>query len=133
MKELSDAKFILGMGIDHDKKAGTFMIKQSRYTDDVTQRFCQQNAKSTDNPCATNFKLFKGQSPGIDAEATEMHQSHIAFHRLSHAHNNMNETGHCLRSYAAIKISRESWNSALAGRDSCANILEVSAPAWNCI
>lgn len=60
MKELSDAKFILEMGIDHDKKAGTFIIKQSRFTDDVTQQFCQQNAKSTNNSCASKFKLSKG-------------------------------------------------------------------------
>ncbi|KAJ8554708.1 hypothetical protein ON010_g9775 [Phytophthora cinnamomi] len=50
MKELGTAKFILGMEIDHDETAGTLMIKQTRYIDDVVERFGQQNAKPADNP-----------------------------------------------------------------------------------
>ncbi|GMF37248.1 unnamed protein product [Phytophthora fragariaefolia] len=38
MKELGPAKFILGMEIDHDQNAGTLMIKQTRYIDDVAER-----------------------------------------------------------------------------------------------
>lgn len=48
MKELDKAKFILGMKIDHDRSAGTLMIKQTRYIDDVVKRFGQQDAKSVD-------------------------------------------------------------------------------------
>lgn len=50
MKELSEAKFILGMEIDHDLRAGTLMIKRTRYIDDVAKRFSQENAKFVDNP-----------------------------------------------------------------------------------
>jgi hypothetical protein len=39
MKELGPAKFILGMEIDHDTTAGTLMIKQTLYIDDVVERF----------------------------------------------------------------------------------------------
>ncbi|KAE9159402.1 hypothetical protein PF002_g32867 [Phytophthora fragariae] len=46
MKELGETKSILGMEIDHDRMAGTLMIKQSRYIDDVTNRFNQQDAKA---------------------------------------------------------------------------------------
>ncbi|POM72303.1 Integrase catalytic core protein, partial [Phytophthora palmivora] len=72
MKELGAAKFILGMEIDHNLEAGTLMIKQTRYIDDVTERFGQQNAKPVDNPCASGLKLSKEQSPGTDVERTEM-------------------------------------------------------------
>ncbi|POM59841.1 polyprotein [Phytophthora palmivora] len=39
MKELGEAKFILGMEIDHDYSSKTLMIKQTRYIDDVAERF----------------------------------------------------------------------------------------------
>ncbi|GMF35814.1 unnamed protein product [Phytophthora fragariaefolia] len=66
MKELGPAKFILGMEIDYDQNAGTLMIKQTRYIDDVAERFGQQNAKTVDNPCTSNLKLSKKQSPGTE-------------------------------------------------------------------
>ncbi|OWZ20869.1 polyprotein [Phytophthora megakarya] len=72
MKELGTAKFILGMEIDHDKNDGMLMIKQTRYMDDIMERFGQLNAKATDNPCASNIKLSKTQSPGTVEERAEM-------------------------------------------------------------
>lgn len=57
MKERGDAKFILGMEINHDKRAGTLMIKQTRCIDDSTQGFGQQIAKTTDNPCASRLDI----------------------------------------------------------------------------
>ncbi|OWZ14304.1 hypothetical protein PHMEG_00012238 [Phytophthora megakarya] len=61
-KELGEAKFILGMGIDHDHSANTLMIKQTRYIDDVVTRFNQQDAKRVVNPCEAGMKLTKTQS-----------------------------------------------------------------------
>ncbi|KAE8954917.1 hypothetical protein PR001_g32304, partial [Phytophthora rubi] len=72
MKELGPAKFIVGMEIDHDMTAGTLKIKQTRYIDDVVERFGQENAKPVDNPCAAGLKLSKTQSPGTDAEQNAM-------------------------------------------------------------
>uniref|UniRef100_A0AAV1VDZ4 Polyprotein n=1 Tax=Peronospora matthiolae TaxID=2874970 RepID=A0AAV1VDZ4_9STRA len=72
MKELGPAKFILGMEIDHNMTAGTLMIKQTRYIDDVAKRFGQENAKSVDNQCATGLKLSKSQSPATDEERRKM-------------------------------------------------------------
>ncbi|KAE9292008.1 hypothetical protein PR003_g24876 [Phytophthora rubi] len=72
MKKLGPAKFILGMEIDHDMTAGTLKIKQTRYIDDVVERFGQENAKPVDNPCAAGLKLSKTQSPGTDAEQNAM-------------------------------------------------------------
>ncbi|OWZ20060.1 polyprotein [Phytophthora megakarya] len=66
--KLGTAKFILGMEIDHD----TLMIKQTRYIDDVVERFGQLTAKAMNNPCASNLKLSKTQSPGTVDERAEM-------------------------------------------------------------
>ncbi|KAG2905207.1 hypothetical protein PC114_g11610 [Phytophthora cactorum] len=52
MKELGEAKLILGMEIDHDKTAGTLMIKQYRYIDDAVERSNRQVAKTGNNPYA---------------------------------------------------------------------------------
>ncbi|CEG44840.1 FOG: Transposon-encoded proteins with TYA, reverse transcriptase, integrase domains in various combinations [Plasmopara halstedii] len=75
IKELGDAKLILGMGINHDKRVGTLMIKQTSCIDDVTQRFGQDDQ----DPCALNLKLSREQSPGSDAEATEMQTNPYRF------------------------------------------------------
>ncbi|GMF61966.1 unnamed protein product [Phytophthora fragariaefolia] len=72
MKELGETKFILGMEIDHDRTAGTLMIKQTRYIDDVTNRFNQQNAKAVVNPCESGMKLTMMQSPTANAERETM-------------------------------------------------------------
>ncbi|KAE8880335.1 Retrovirus-related Pol polyprotein from transposon TNT 1-94 [Phytophthora fragariae] len=72
MKELGETKFILGMEIDHDRMAGTLMIKQTRYIDDVTNRFNQQDAKEVVNQCESGMKLTKMQSPTTNAERQAM-------------------------------------------------------------
>ncbi|GMF12666.1 unnamed protein product [Phytophthora lilii] len=72
MKELGEAKFILGMEINHDRTTGTLMIKQTRYIDDVANRFNQQDAKAVVNPCESGMKLTKFQSPTTNAEREEM-------------------------------------------------------------
>ncbi|OWZ11723.1 polyprotein [Phytophthora megakarya] len=72
MKELGAAKFILGMGIDHDKEVGTLMIKPTRYIDDVAEQFGQRDAKRVDKPCDFNLKVSKTQLPRTDAERVEM-------------------------------------------------------------
>ncbi|CEG45218.1 polyprotein [Plasmopara halstedii] len=51
MKELGEANFILGMKIDHQRSANLLTIKQTRYIDDVVERFNQQDAKAVENPC----------------------------------------------------------------------------------
>ncbi|KAE9027683.1 hypothetical protein PR003_g11252 [Phytophthora rubi] len=72
MKELGPSTFILGMEIDHDEAAGTLMIKQTCYIDDVAERFGQQNVKLGDNPCASGMKLTNMQSPGTVKERAKM-------------------------------------------------------------
>ncbi|GMF33539.1 unnamed protein product [Phytophthora fragariaefolia] len=72
MMELGTVKFILGMESDLDKDAGTLMTKQTRYIDDVVERFGQQAAKTVDNPCTSGLKLTKAQSPETDEKRAEM-------------------------------------------------------------
>ncbi|KAG6943657.1 hypothetical protein JG688_00017499, partial [Phytophthora aleatoria] len=72
MKELGDAKLILAMVIDYDRTAGTLMIKQTRYIDDVVERFNQRDAKPVENPCTSNMKLSKALSPSTETECAEM-------------------------------------------------------------
>ncbi|GMF45584.1 unnamed protein product [Phytophthora fragariaefolia] len=66
MLELGPAKFIIGMEIDHAQNEGMLMIKQTRHIDDVAERPGQQNAKTVENPCTSNLKLSKKQSPGTE-------------------------------------------------------------------
>ncbi|KAG3139269.1 hypothetical protein C6341_g20431 [Phytophthora cactorum] len=44
------------------------MIQQSRYIDDVVERFNQRNAKPVENPCASSMKLSKALSPTTEME-----------------------------------------------------------------
>lgn len=48
MKELGPVKLILGMEIDHKFTVGMFMVKQTRYIDNVSERFGQENPKPLD-------------------------------------------------------------------------------------
>ena len=72
MKELGEVKFILGMEIDRDHMTGTLMISQTRYIDDVVNRFNQQDAKAVVNPFKSGMKLTKMQSPAMNAERDDM-------------------------------------------------------------
>ncbi|OWY94167.1 polyprotein, partial [Phytophthora megakarya] len=48
--------------------AKTLTIRQTRYIDDVVNRFNQQDAKVVANPCEAGLKLTKTQSPKTEAE-----------------------------------------------------------------
>jgi hypothetical protein len=72
MKELGEVKFILGMEVDHDHTASPLLIRQTRYIDDVVNRFNQQDAKAVVNPCESGMKLTKMQSPTTNAEREDM-------------------------------------------------------------
>ncbi|OWZ16032.1 polyprotein [Phytophthora megakarya] len=65
------------MEIEHDKDVGTLMIKQSGYIDGVAERFGHWDPKGVDNPCATNLKMSKAQSPRTDADRHVDIRNHI--------------------------------------------------------
>lgn len=72
IKDLGEAKFILGIEIDHDRNCSTLVIRQTRYIDDVVNTFNQQDAKAVVNPSEAGLKLSKTQSPTTDIEKAEM-------------------------------------------------------------
>lgn len=71
MKDLSEAKFILGVEIERDRKQKTLKINQRSYITSIIDRFDMAAA----NPCATPMdagcKLSKLQSPQTDQEKTK--------------------------------------------------------------
>lgn len=72
MGELGEAKFILEMEINHDRTGKTLIIKQTRYINDVVERFYQQSSKAVENPCESGMKLSKMQAPATVAGRQEM-------------------------------------------------------------
>ncbi|OWZ19017.1 LOW QUALITY PROTEIN: Integrase, catalytic core protein [Phytophthora megakarya] len=120
MKELGTAKFILGMEIDHNKNDGALMIKQTRYIDDVVERFGQLNSKATDNPCASNLKLSKTQSPGTVEERAEMQPK--PYRSL---------IGCLLYITTSISVPREPWVATLACGYQSATLSENDTKAWD--
>ncbi|POM60749.1 polyprotein [Phytophthora palmivora] len=62
VKGLGEAKFIIGMEINHDYSLNTVTIKQTRYIDDVVEMFNQKNANMVVNPCESGLKLTTTQS-----------------------------------------------------------------------
>jgi hypothetical protein len=63
MKDLGEAKQILGMRIIRDRSAGTLMLTQERYIEKVLERFNHSSAKPTETPLGNHFKLTKEQVP----------------------------------------------------------------------
>ena len=51
---------------------GTLMINQTRYIDDVVNRFKQQIAKAVVNPCESGMELTKMQSPATKADRDDI-------------------------------------------------------------
>ncbi|KAL0456583.1 UNVERIFIED_CONTAM: Retrovirus-related Pol polyprotein from transposon TNT 1-94 [Sesamum latifolium] len=72
MKDLGNAKKILGMTIERNRKNSSIFLNQSSYVKNVLKRFSMQNAKPTSVPLAAHFQLCKDQSPKTDSEKEKM-------------------------------------------------------------
>jgi hypothetical protein len=68
MKDLGNAKRILGMDIKRDMKIGKLWLDQSKYTEQVLARFNITNAKPISVPLAAHFKLSNAQYSIIEEE-----------------------------------------------------------------
>jgi len=66
MKDLGEAKQILGMKITRDKQNHLLRLSQEGYIDKVLKRFNMKDAKSITTPLAKHFKLTKHLSPKTD-------------------------------------------------------------------
>ncbi len=71
MKNLGNAKRILGMEIFRNKAAGTFFLSQEKYIRKVLERFDMLNCKPVLTPLGAHFKLSAAQSSNIKAQVYE--------------------------------------------------------------
>ena len=68
MKDLGDAKKILGMRITRDMKNCKLTLYQSEYIEKVLERFKMQDAKPVSTHLASHFKLTKEMCPMTQEE-----------------------------------------------------------------
>ncbi|KAL0444267.1 UNVERIFIED_CONTAM: Retrovirus-related Pol polyprotein from transposon TNT 1-94 [Sesamum latifolium] len=72
MKNLGDAKKILGMTIERNRKTSTISLNQKSYVKNVVEKFSMTTAKPTSVPLAAHFQLCKNQSPNSETEKERM-------------------------------------------------------------
>jgi hypothetical protein len=73
MKDLGEARKILGMEIVRDRESGRVWLSQKAYLQKVLQRFSQYNIDGTVSiPLSKEFKLDASMSPKSDKERKEM-------------------------------------------------------------
>lgn len=63
MKDLGEAKQILGMRICRDKQKGVLQLSQAKYIDRILQRFDMSSTKPVSSSLANHFRLSIEQSP----------------------------------------------------------------------
>ena len=68
MKELEQARHILGMRIERNRTSKTIWLSQSDYIHKVLKRFNMDNAKPISTPLLTTNQLSDRDSPSIEEE-----------------------------------------------------------------
>lgn len=74
MKDIGEAKFVLGMQIIRDRKAGTISINQSQYIRQIIERFGMVDCNAVKTPTDLNQKLTKEMCPK-DEESRKLMES----------------------------------------------------------
>ena len=75
MKDLGEAKKILGMEIQRDKRKGTVCLTQTQYLKKILQRFgVDGKTKPVSTPLAPHLKLSASLSPRTEEERKHMAQ-----------------------------------------------------------
>ena len=72
MKDLGDAKRILGINIVRDRNKSTLVLNQISYVEKILSKFNMSSAGPTNVPLASHFVLSKYQSPTTDTEIDKM-------------------------------------------------------------
>ena len=72
MKDLGEAKKILGMEIIRDRGSSRLWLSQENYIFKVLERFNMEEARSITTPLAGHFKLSSKQCPQSPEEEEEM-------------------------------------------------------------
>lgn len=74
MKDLLDAKRILGMDIFKNKREGKLFLSQEAYLKKVLKRFLMHESKFVSTPLGQQLKLSKDQCPNTEAERDQMNK-----------------------------------------------------------
>ncbi|KAL2237106.1 UNVERIFIED_CONTAM: Retrovirus-related Pol polyprotein from transposon TNT 1-94 [Sesamum indicum] len=72
MKDLGNAKQILGMNISRNRNSYTIFLNQKSYLLTVLKKFSMENAKPTAVPLAAHFQLSKDQCPKPESDTRKM-------------------------------------------------------------
>ena len=72
MKDLGEAKKIVGMEIMRDRAKGILYLSQKRCIEKVLRRFSMDDAKSVSTPLASHFKLSNKVCPQTKQEEEQM-------------------------------------------------------------
>ena len=72
MKDLGNAKQILGMNISRNREKSSILLNQKSYILSVLKKFSVQNAKPASIPLAAHFQLCIDQSPKTVSEKAKM-------------------------------------------------------------
>ena len=84
MKDLGEAKKILGMEIKWDRRKDTIWLTQSQYLRRILQRFGMDgSAKPVSTPLASHFKLNDCMSPTMDGVTLEQVRPIDPFGKIS--------------------------------------------------
>ena len=74
MKDLGDAKRILGIDILRDRRKKELRLVQADYISKVIKKYQMEDTKSVSIPLASHFKLSKEQMPKEERDRREMNQ-----------------------------------------------------------
>ena len=85
MKDLGNAKHILGMEILPYGKARKLWLSQERYIEQMLERFNMKNSKTISTPLAGHLKLSKRLCPSTEEEKAEMSVISYSLADISHA------------------------------------------------
>ncbi|KAL2231405.1 UNVERIFIED_CONTAM: Retrovirus-related Pol polyprotein from transposon TNT 1-94 [Sesamum indicum] len=72
MKDLGNAKQILGMSIIRDRKTSSILLNQKTYLLSILKKFSMENSKPTTVPLAAHFQLSKSQCPQSENDMQKM-------------------------------------------------------------
>lgn len=68
MKDLGEAKKLLGMEITQDSSSGRLSVSRRKYLEKVLARFGMSNAKPVSTPLASHFRSSCSSCPAVDSE-----------------------------------------------------------------
>ncbi|KAL2235828.1 UNVERIFIED_CONTAM: Retrovirus-related Pol polyprotein from transposon TNT 1-94 [Sesamum indicum] len=72
MKDLGNAKKILGMNIERSRTKSTIFLNQTSYIQSILEKFSMENSKPSSVPLAAHFQLSKDLCPKTESEKDKM-------------------------------------------------------------